>query len=263
MKQVLGLSIAGLRCRLNFACGYKLLDEAHDRYKGFLHEGDYDVVFEVAHPDDRTPPSSPGTGWARRDGNTLVFGRNDVEARWCEDRRKVSATLRDNPFTLDALLRMFFSLYAVSKGGVMLHSAGLARDGLGYLFVGRPDSGKSTLARLATGFDHLTDELTIVLPRGDGFVICGTPFWGLFQKGGVNTAVPLARLFHLVKDDRTFLRELPVRTSVQKLFGCTMNFLVDGGWHDRIMGTLMRLAAETRAVELHCVPDDTVWDLLR
>jgi hypothetical protein len=259
---MLALSIAGVACRIEFAPGFELLAEAYDRYKGFLHEGDCDVVFHVEHPDDRTPPSSPGTGWARRDRNAILFGRNDVKACWGEDRTNVTATLVDNPFSLDALLRMFFSLHAVWKGGVMLHSAGLARDGVGYLFVGRSDSGKSTLARLAPGFDHLTDELTIVLPRERGFVICGTPFWGLFQKGGANMAVPLARVFHLVKDDRTFLRELTMRASVRNLFGCAMNFLIDGGWHERIMGTLVRLAAETRPPELHCVPDDTVWDLL-
>jgi hypothetical protein len=258
----LALSIAGVTCRLEFAPGYELLAEARDRYKGFIHEGDCDVLFRVEHPEDRTPPSYPGTGWARRDGNEIVFGRNDVEARWGEKRATVTATVVDNPFSLDALLRMFFSLYAVWKHGVMLHSAGLARDGVGYLFVGRSESGKSTLARLATGFEHLTDELTVVLPRGQGFVICGTPFWGLFQKGGANRAVPLARVFHLVRDDRTFLRELPMRASVRQLFGCTMNFLVDGDWHERIMGTLVRLAAETRPPELHCVPDDRVWDLL-
>ncbi len=261
-RSALGLSIAGLACRIDFAPGYELLGEALDRYKGFLHEGDCDVVFEVRHPEDRTPPSSPGTGWARREGNAIAFGRNDVVARWMEDVGRVSATLIDNAFSLDALLRLFFSLYAVSVGGVMLHSAGLARNGIGYLFVGRSDSGKSTLARLATGFELLTDELTVVLPHGDGFAICGTPFWGLFEKGGANVTVPLGGVFHLERDQRSFLKEIPTASSMKNLLACTMNFLVDADWHERIMAILLRLTTVSQAVELHCVPDDTVWDLL-
>jgi hypothetical protein len=261
-QKAFGLSIAGLACRFELTGRYELVDEAMERYKGFMYDGPPDLTFLVTPPRDPRPPDSPGRGWARRTPTAIAFGRRDFCAEWSEQSRSAAVTLIDNVYTFDALLRMFFSLFAVSRRGVMLHSAALAREGVGYLFVGRSESGKSTLAKLADGFDHLTDELAIVLPRDDGFVICGTPFWGLFEKGGLNTAVPLGRLFLLVKNGRTFLRDVPARTSVQRLLGCTMNFLVDGDWHEQIMGTLMKLGTETRPTELHCVPDEAVWELL-
>ena len=51
---------------------------------------------------------------------------------------------------------------------------------------------------MAEGTIHLTDELTFIRPVGGSFQAFGTPFWGLFAKGGANLGAPIEKLYFLV-----------------------------------------------------------------
>jgi hypothetical protein len=94
---------------------------------------------------------------------------NDEGASFClyaED----TLVLRDQPeeeiaaYLLD---RTCFHLADRSQGGMVIHAAGLAYNGLGLLLPGPSGRGKSTLAAwlLGRGFEYLTDEL-VFIPSG-------------------------------------------------------------------------------------------------
>ena len=74
--------------------------------------------------------------------------------------------------------------------------------------------------------------------------------------------MPLRHVYHLVRDDRTFLRPISRTLALKSLFACSMNFLTESEWHERILATLMSLVAGWEPTELHCVPDESVWELL-
>ena len=64
----------------------------------------------------------------------------------------------------------------------LIHSAGVLHRGDGYLFVGCPGSGKSTIARLSLPDTVLNDEMNLISFLKKGVDVKSTPFNGLFME---------------------------------------------------------------------------------
>jgi len=64
----------------------------------------------------------------------------------------------------------------------LIHSAGVLHRGDGYLFVGSPGSGKSTVAGLSLPDTVLNDEINLVSFSKKGVDVKSTPFNGLFME---------------------------------------------------------------------------------
>src|SRR5205823_10646703 len=115
-------------------------------------------------------------------------------------RRAVDVTVTEaHELTLDSLLRVVLSLVLPRQGGLLVHAAGLARDGRGYLFPGVSGAGKTTVARLSPDATLLSDELSIVTACTESPYLHGTPFWGELARAGENRAVSLAGIYFLRK----------------------------------------------------------------
>jgi hypothetical protein len=77
-------------------------------------------------------------------------------------------------------LRLATALGARAMGGVMLHSAGICRNDAAIVLVGRSGAGKSTACATALrlGDQVLSDELNIIAPMHDEWVVRPLPFAG-------------------------------------------------------------------------------------
>lgn len=71
---------------------------------------------------------------------------------------------------IENFLRVVSAYRVLSKGGLLLHSAGLVVDGRAYLFAGQSGAGKTTLTSKAhaAGAGILSDDINIALPGEDG-----------------------------------------------------------------------------------------------
>jgi len=114
----------------------------------------------------------------------LVKGRYDRDARYGKIRVHEVFTVVPAIRVFEQLLyQAFYSSKCIKPADAFLiHSCGIIRGGAGYLFVGRPESGKSTVARLSGSDIVLNDEMTSVCLSGKGIELCGTPFNGLFKE---------------------------------------------------------------------------------
>lgn len=86
-------------------------------------------------------------------------------------------------FVIDSMTRIFFSQYAATCKGLMLHASVVELEGKGFIFMGESGIGKSTHSRLwIENFDNchlLNDDCPLVVPDGKGgFVVAGTPWSG-------------------------------------------------------------------------------------
>jgi hypothetical protein len=112
---------------------------------------------------------------------------------------------------LENFCRVAVAWSAVDRGGFLVHGASIVREGRGYIFFGKSASGKSTLASLTPEGRVISDDLSLVLPGPDGPVVAGSPFRGTYRAGDpVIGTFPLAGMFRLVQDDRTYV-ETPDR----------------------------------------------------
>ncbi len=130
--------------------------------------------------------------------------------------------LREGTRRLQPVYRLFWTYCAQVLGereGCFIHSAALARDGKGYLFLGESGAGKSTLARLHGGQGVFSDDCPVLCRRyGDGFI-----FPSLFDqtdrsKGAsgdmLSRGTRLEGLYFLSQADRTFLEKMTKRETV-------------------------------------------------
>ena len=76
------------------------------------------------------------------------------------------------------------------RGLFAMHAAGVARNGLGCLFIAAGGCGKSTqaLGAVSAGWDHLSDDSLLLRPSGTG------------AEGGVVEALSLRQDFYLLDD---------------------------------------------------------------
>jgi len=95
-------------------------------------------------------------------------------------------------FVLENFLRIVFAYHVLSRGGVLLHSAGIVQRGAAYLFCGRSNAGKSTLSRkaAAAGAAVLSDDINLVFRENDGYYVHRVPFTGEFRQSGESCSGP-------------------------------------------------------------------------
>ncbi len=88
------------------------------------------------------------------------------------------------PSVLENFLRILMAHLVLEQGGVLLHSAGVLYQDRVYLFCGRSNAGKTTMARkaAAAGARVLSDDINLVIPEKDGYHAHQVPFTGEFGR---------------------------------------------------------------------------------
>jgi hypothetical protein len=102
------------------------------------------------------------------------------------------------------------------KKSFLVHSAGVIAGGLGFLFVGPSESGKTTVARHSAARHVLGDEMNLVIPDPDGYQVAGTLFNGTFREKRPGRA-PLAGVFLLAQATHHRLVPVPPAEAVSAL----------------------------------------------
>jgi hypothetical protein len=117
------------------------------------------------------------------------------------------------------LIHQAFHMAARTRGEdcCLIHSAGIVRNGAGYLFVGASGSGKSTIARLSKGEQVLNDEICMVSLADTSPCLHGTPFNGFF-KGKIEGQAPLKALFLLSQRESHRLMPVTMSEAVAAVF---------------------------------------------
>ncbi len=169
-----------------------------------------------------------------------------------------------NPYSLDSVLRILHSLILAERGGFLLHAASAICDGQAYLFSGVSGAGKTTMTRLAPpDITLLTDEISYLRPRADGYAAFGTPFAGELARAGENCSAPVAALFFLEKGAENRIDELSSAEAVRRLMRNILFFAEDKGLVEQLFATACDFVARVPIRRLTFYPDARVWDLVR
>ncbi len=104
---------------------------------------------------------------------------------------------------------------------MLMHCSVLEYDGVGYAFLGRSGTGKSTHTRLwlstLTPTRVVNGDKPILEYRDGEFIAYGTPWMGK-EGWGTNASVPLKGLCFLEQAKENEIRRLSLQESVSKLF---------------------------------------------
>ena len=128
-----------------------------------------------------------------------------------------------------------------------MHAAGVVADGVGLVFSGPSDAGKSTLSdfHIARGVPVLSDERVIIRKIDGEFLLCGTPWHGTSHAVSGQVA-PLERIYFIrhgsgghqarrlssLESSQRFLQQCFLPHWDREAMACTLTFL--GELHERV-----------------------------
>ena len=101
---------------------------------------------------------------------------------------------------VENLLRVALAWLAITRGGILMHSASIVKDQRAFLFFGLSGAGKSTLAGSSRQGRVISDDLSLLLPGRERMEVVGAPFRGTYTGGEpVTGRFPVAAGFSLRK----------------------------------------------------------------
>ena len=166
--------------------------------------------------------------------------------------------------SIENFLRVVYAHASITRGGFLLHSAGLVREGKAYLFFGPSGSGKTTVTTLTPEAIILSDDLTMVVKGIDGgYHACSVPFRGLYApRPDSDKTWPVAGFFRLVQDSTDRLLPVEGSRAIGELVG-SLPFVTE---RSEMAGDVIDVIAATTAAipvfRLHFRKDRTFWNVI-
>ena len=259
----LTIEIGGMPVRVN-TTDRGFLNTLHNRYAGYVNStADAEVEFDVQLASSGNAEQDAGVRVARR-GERWSLTRGDFQAEWEPSKRRGWIQQTANPYSIDAVLRIVHTLVLAKQGGFLLHSASAIRNGKAFLFAGVSEAGKTTMSRLApSDVTLLTDEISYVRKRDDGYVAFGTPFTGELAKLGENVSAPIAALYLLAKGRENRIDPVPAGEAARALLANLLFFAEDEELVQATFHAAFEFVNRVPVSRLTFFPDARVWELIR
>lgn len=269
------VGIGGLRVRV--LCEHEALWPFVDRRYGKFYLPDDphavpDETIEVHVLDEAEVPDEEAVTDAAlvsEEPEGLRILRGNTIATWDRERRhcvlrEPRANYRHDEYgeaCCDSALRIMLSFRLLESEGLLLHSAGLAKDGKGYLFLGESGAGKSTVSRISAPFAHvLSDDLALARLEEDGATVRGTPFYGEFGTAGADIAAPLQGLFFLRQHSSNERVPLTPAQALPRFMRSIMFFGQDRAGTQAILDLALEFCQRLPCYELRFLPDASFWE---
>lgn len=163
---------------------------------------------------------------------------------------------------IDAFLRILFGFLAFERGGLMLHAAAIHRRGRGFLFLGRSGAGKTTVCRVSKADRTLNDDLVILYPERDGWMIHSTPFTNPSQVRPNRLSAPAAGLYRLVQAREVRLRPLTPGEALAEVIASIPVLTQDPSRLGALLSRCEQLISDVPAYSLDFLPDDSFWQVV-
>jgi hypothetical protein len=241
----------------------EFLGMLQERYTGFIGDPDRDAMeFDVDLTDSAFADPDADVRVIHRAGRWLLE-RGDFRAEFepATGRGRIRQTR--NPYSIDSVLRIVHSLVLAPQAGLLLHSASAVRNGKAFLFAGVSGAGKTTISRLAPAdATLLTDEISYVRKRGDGYIAFGTPFTGELAKLGENTSAPVAALYLLAQGTENRIEPVAAAEAARSLLANILFFADEEELVQSVFHSAVEFVSRVPVSRLTFVPDARVWELI-
>jgi energy-coupling factor transporter ATP-binding protein EcfA2 len=163
---------------------------------------------------------------------------------------------------VEHLIRIVSAIWIFAHGGLLVHAAGLERNGLGYLFTGPSGAGKSTVCRVSKDALILNDDLVVLRETESELEVWATPFSNPKQnKPNPGTAklrsvfILCQAEFHKVEPENAAiaLADLISKTPIVAAFPENVKILLE---------RCQRFLSHVQVYRLHFLPDDQFWRII-
>lgn len=234
------------------------------RYRAYAAEGDVQLTAAVHLAGHQRQSALLDTGTVFREG-VLQFTAAGYAGFIDEEAGEATLNLSSaQPAEeIDYFLRVVYALLAFHAGGLLIHAAGIVRDGRAYAFFGHSGSGKTTVARLSPAGQVLNDDLLVLMPTGDGWTACSTPFWNPSQVAPAGPRqAPLSALFQLVQDRAVYVEEMEPSQALAELVSSVPVISASPTRSGRLLARGQQILQAVPAHRLHFLPDASFWQVI-
>ncbi|MEW6716765.1 MAG: hypothetical protein AB1345_04580 [Chloroflexota bacterium] len=238
----------------------RLITGLNRLWQGFLGKGSADCRLQVELVGEQrsSPWSDQGLTWREGSACFTALGYEGwIDLRQGEGRLRLSSRfpLED----VDYFVRVAVAMLAFDAGGVLFHAAGILRGEGVVLFYGPSGAGKTTVARHSPAGSVLNDDLVLMLPEGNVWMVFATPFWNPTQALPASQQARLLALFRLVQDLRVLARPLTGASSLAAWLASVPVLTTDPTRNHQLLQLGQRLLGSVPAYELHFLPDSSFW----
>lgn len=200
--------------------------------------------------------------WVAEDEITVAFWYPDLGYEL--DLRRRQARVRiSGPEAEQNFHRALYFFELLAQGGLLLHAAGVVRQGTACIFPGVSGAGKSTIVRLAANMPILNDELCAV-HWAEHAPVCafGTPFFGDWNRPGERLVTQLKGLYFPVKDLKNCLTPLSPHETVTRLLPCVCSYTEWRPRLEKLLNAAVQLAHKVPGYVLNFRPDASFWEVI-
>ncbi len=255
------LSIGKVAVRIN-GLSDRLYNDASIRYTHFIQKhcpsgqtaADINITLLRRFISDK--PLDPVLS---EENGIISIKRYDFEGKYDISNGVLDISMFENVYSLDAVLRILYSYYLAMNGGFMIHSAGIVIDDEAYVFCGQTLHGKSHIIKTTGEGLLLSDEITIIRKIKGDFHVFGTPFWGEFAVGGVNSGFHLEQLYFLHTGEENSIQDISSIEAVQKLLSTILLFINDKKINDIIFDTITEIVNSVNCYKVIYNQKDDIW----
>ena len=212
-------------------------------------------AYSYGRPHRTSVISESGKFFSRGSSYSGMFDINTLTA-------EVSQSLAIAPLYL--FLRFVVSVYLPLRGGIVAHSSSIARGGKCFLFLGKPQSGKSTVAKLSAEYHILSDDFSIIRKTNGIFAGFGSPFWGHVEVKGRNVgnrlfSIPIEGAYFLKHDNKPYTQKLSRKEALRELVSNIAILSKDKVVNTKILQTAEEFTNQVPAYYLYFKPDNSFW----
>lgn len=181
---------------------------------------------------------------------------------WQTRNACLNLSIKNPLIGIDYFVRMATALAAFHWGGLMIHAAGVERNGSAYLFLGYSGAGKTTTARNSPAGSVLNDDLLVIYFAKGNWYAAATPFYNPTQNRPRPGEAPIARVCYLVKDKEVYLEEVPQAQALAEMIACVPVLTTEPFYLREILQRSQQILSAVPYAHLHLLPDDSYWSVL-
>ena len=165
---------------------------------------------------------------------------------------------RSHSFGLDNCLMLLYAFASASEQTLMMHTSVVKHKGIGYLFLGKSGTGKSTHSRLwlehIEGCELLNDDNPIVRITDGKVMVYGSP-WSGKTPCYKNESAAIGGFVRLQQKPENRIELLSMAQAFAALKPSCSTAPWDNMVHDGICNTLITLLQQVNTYALGCLPN--------
>jgi len=163
---------------------------------------------------------------------------------------------------IEYYFRVLISLIAFKTNGLLIHSAGVVHNEKGYVFTGHSGSGKTTITYLSKDKIVLNDDLLLIIPGNEDWLVYATPFSKDKSRSIFPSPIKISGIFFLQQDYHVYIEEINLGEALAEFVANVPVINSSPKFSVQLLERSHNLLNTLPFYRLHFRKDDSFWSII-